>query len=118
MEYYGTQNLIITIIGYVFGAGGLLFWFLERRKFNAEVEAVLENVNASKIDNDVKLSHHYKEILDDLKERYEKKFEEFEKMWQAKEKLMKDELSLLRKQIRNLKSELRIEKQKNKRIEG
>ena len=36
MEDY--QNFIITIIGYVFGAGGLLFWFLERKKFNAEVE--------------------------------------------------------------------------------
>lgn len=105
MEVY--QNLIITIIGYVFGAGGLLFWFLERRKFNAEVERALESVKADKIDNDVKLSHHYKEILDDLKARYEDRFVEYAKMMDSKVKILKDEIALLKRQIRGLKAEVR-----------
>lgn len=110
MNYH---ELIITVIGYVFGAGGLLFWFLERKKFNAEVDKSLESVKSDRIENDVKLSHHYKEILDDLKERYEKKFIEFEAMWMAKEKLLKDELTLLRRQVKGLKAEI---KEKDNRI--
>jgi|26BtaG_2_1085354.scaffolds.fasta_scaffold01419_11 hypothetical protein len=101
------QNLIVTIIGYVFGAGGLLFWFLERKKFNAEVEKALESVKADRIDNDIRLSHHYKEILDDLKLRYDARFLEYEQMMSNKIKILKDEISLLRRQVRGLKTELK-----------
>ena len=108
-----TYQIIITIIGYLFGAGGLVFWFLERRKFNAEVAATLESVQASKIDNDVKLSEHYREILDDLKRRYEDRFREYEMMMNNKIKILKDEITLLRKQVKTLKDEIR---EKDKRI--
>lgn len=101
------QSLIITVIGYVFGAGGLLFWFLERKKFNAEVEKALEGVKADRIDNDVKLSHHYKEILDDLKNRYESRFSEYEVMMNDKIKILKDEIMLLKRQIKGLKAEIK-----------
>lgn len=110
------QNLIITIIGYVFGAGGLLFWFLERKKFNAEVEKALESVKSDKIENDVKLSHHYKEILDDLKVRYETRYSEFERMMTDKIRILKDEIALLRKQVRELKNELKEKEEVIKKL--
>ena len=73
MDY---NTLIVSILGYLLGAGGLLFWFLERKKFNAEVSEKLEGVNSHRIENDVKLSNHYRELLDDLKKRYEEEFNE------------------------------------------
>lgn len=115
MEDY--QNLIITIIGYVFGAGGLLFWFLERKKFNAEVEKALESVQADRIDNDVKLSYHYKEILDDLKVRYESRFAEYELMMNDKIKILKDEIMILKRQIRTLKTEIKEKDNTIKQLE-
>lgn len=115
MEDY--QNLIITIIGYVFGAGGLLFWFLERKKFNAEVEKALESVQADRIDNDVKLSHHYKEILDDLKVRYESRFAEYELMMNDKIKILRDEIMILKRQIKSLKAEIREKDNTIKQLE-
>ncbi|NLN33878.1 MAG: DUF5320 domain-containing protein [Flavobacteriaceae bacterium] len=106
-------QIIITMIGYLFGAGGLVFWFLERRKFNAEVAATLESVQATKIENDVKLSEHYREILDDLKKRYEDRYQEYETMMNNKIRILKDEITLLRKQVKSLKGEL---KEKEERI--
>ncbi|WP_282628805.1 hypothetical protein [Empedobacter sedimenti] len=98
-------QIFVTILGYLLGAGGLVFWFLERRKFNAEVSAVLESVQASKIDNDVKLSNHYKDILDDLKQRYEDRYQEYEALMQSKEKILKEEISMLNRKIKMLKTE-------------
>lgn len=97
------STIIITTIGYLIGAGGIVFWFLERRKFNAEVQRVLEEVNSTRIENDVKLSHHYKELLDDLKARYEARYEEYSQMVNDKVRVLKDEITLLRKQVRSLK---------------
>lgn len=114
MEYSG--NIIITLIGYVLGAGGLIFWFLERKKFNAEVEKALESVKSDKIENDVKLSHHYIEILDDLKVRYESRYAEFERMTADKIRILKDEIALLRKQVKELKNELKDKEEVIKKL--
>ena len=98
-------QIFVTILGYLLGAGGLVFWFLERKKFNAEVSAALESVNTSKIENDVKLSNHYKDILDDLKQRYENRYQEFDALMKSKEKILKEEISMLNRKIKMLKTE-------------
>lgn len=114
------QNLIITIIGYLFGAGGLLFWFLERKKFNAEVQKTLESITSDKIDNDVKLSRHYVELLDDLKSRYEEKYNSYREMTESKMaeyqsvmddkfRILRDEIRLLKSQVKNLKAHIKMQ---------
>lgn len=99
------NELIITIIGYVFGAGGLLFWFLERKKFNAEVEKSLESVKSDRIDNEIKLSDYYQKMLDDLGTRYEDKFLDIEKLYLNKERILKDEINMLKQKVRMLRQE-------------
>ncbi|HUH35149.1 MAG TPA: hypothetical protein VL022_04885 [Moheibacter sp.] len=107
-------NFLITNFGYLFGAGGVFLWFLEKRKFVAEVDRIkadvaiqLESVQSNKIDNDIKLSSHYKEILDDLKQRYDTRFFEYDQMMGDKIKILKDEITLLRRQVRGLKAEIK-----------
>lgn len=112
------NSIVISILGYVLGAGGLLFWFLERKKFNAEVSATLENVQASRIDNDIKLSNHYKEILDDLKQRYENELQSFITLTQSKEKTLREEISALKKRLSILRAENTELKKKIKELEA
>jgi uncharacterized membrane protein len=58
---------LLTAIG---GTGYFTFLFA-KSKYKVEVLQAKENAETTAIDNDIKLSGHYKEILDDLKNRYE-----------------------------------------------
>jgi hypothetical protein len=80
-------------------ATGFAGWFFGRRKTQAEA-------HSTEIDNDVKLSNHYKEILDDLKSRYEERYKEFESLMLKKEELLKEELKLKDKKIRLQQQEI------------
>lgn len=115
MDY---NTLIVSVLGYLLGAGGLIFWFLERKKFNAEVSEKLEGVNAHKIENDVKLSNHYRELLDDLKKRYEEELQAFIRLTNTKEKALKEEIAILKRRLLIMKTENMELKKRIKELES
>ena len=72
-----------------------------------------EDVKSKAIDNEIKLSETYKDMLDDLKPRYNAMLREFEetvkakeKIQLAKERLLKEEVALLRKENKMLKQQI------------
>lgn len=93
------NEMYLALIG-VFSAAatGFTGWFFGRKKTHAEV------VNAQ-IDNDIKLSQHYREMLDDLKKRYINQYKEFEEMTQKKIDLLNEEIKFKEKKIRILQQE-------------
>lgn len=102
------NELIIAVIGIIStGATGYFSFLFARSKYKQEVEKIkVEVLQARKsadtiaIDNDIKLSGHYKEILDDLKQRYEKRYQEFEEMMNRKFQLLEEELKLKDRKIK------------------
>lgn len=94
------NELILTITGLFSALGtGFIGWFFGRRKTLAEAVG-------TEIDNDVKLSSHYKEILDDLKMRYETRYKEFEDMMNRKVKLLEEEIQLKDRKIKLQRQEI------------
>jgi uncharacterized protein HemX len=93
------NDLIVTIAGVVsVAASGFFGWFFGRRKTNAEAAS-------AEIDNDIKLSGYYKELLDDLAQRYEHKFQDLVKLYESKEKALKEEIASLQRRVKMLKTE-------------
>lgn len=117
---------ISSILGTVTATGVFTFLFAKSKykvdvdKVKAEILQELENVKTTAIDNDVKLSAHYKEILDDLKVRYESRYKEFEGIMLRKVQLLEEEnklkdrkIKLQQQEISELKKENRILKKEN-----
>lgn len=118
-------TLILTLLGYILGAGGLVFWFLERKKFNAEVESLLIDSDSSKISNKEQLLKHHQDLVNDIdksynlryelfvkltedKEKmYEDNFKTFEEMMSTKTRMLKSEVDLLKKKVTMLREELK-----------
>ena len=93
--------------------GAFAGWFFERKRKRAEV-------NAAKADNQQKIMDLYQEALDDLEERYEKRFaflkaeqEAHFQTLQAEIKALKKNLELWKKKYRLLKEELERYKEKH-----
>jgi flagellar basal body-associated protein FliL len=86
---------------------GYFGWFFGRRKTNAEAKS-------QEIDNDVKLSNHYKEILDDLKGRYENRYKEFEVMMNRKFDMLEEEIKLKDRKIKLQQQEITELKRENR----
>jgi len=110
-------TIIIGIIGAIGGTGFFTYIFT-KKKYDVEVLQTKENAETTAIDNDIKLSNHYKEILDDLKARYETRYKEFEEAMKRKIDLLEEEIKLRDRKIKllqnenlELKKELRIIKQ-------
>lgn len=101
------NDLYLTLIG-VFSAAatGFTGWFFGRKKTQAEV------VNAQ-IDNDIKLSKHYREMLDDLKDRYMKQYLEFEEMTKQEIKFLQKKIRILQEENKALRIELKRLKTEN-----
>lgn len=99
------------ILSGIFGtvATGFTGWFFGRRKTQAEAET-------TEIDNDIKLSGHYREMLDDLKKRYIEQFREFEEMTQLKMKLYEEQIKFLEKKIRIIQEESRALRSEVRRL--
>lgn len=91
---FGT-GFIATVIG----------WVVERRKRKAETQTILANNETIEITNDDKKFEQYQKILDDLPERYEKRYKEFEEMHNRKIQLLEDEIALHKRVIATLKAE-------------
>lgn len=77
-----------------------------------------EDARAKTIANEISLSNQYKDMLDDIAPRFEKRFQEFEnqvkaneRLWESKEKLLREEITLMRRENKILKATI-IEKDK------
>jgi len=117
------NELIIAIVGVIStGATGYLSFLFARSKYKQEVEKIKvevlqarESADTIAIDNDIKLSGHYKEILDDLKSRYEIRYKEFEDLMNRKVLLLEEELKIKDRKIKLQRQEI-IELKKENRI--
>ena len=74
-----------------------------------------ENAETTAIDNDIKLSGHYKVILEDLKVRYETRYTEFEDLMNRKCTLLEQEIKLKDRKIKLQQQEI-IELKRENRI--
>ena len=102
---------ILTAVG---GTGYFTFLFA-KSKYKVEVLQAKENAETTAIDNDIKLSGHYKELLDDLKTRYENRYKEFEDLMNRKMNMLEEELKLKDRKIKLQQQEI-IELKKENRI--
>jgi hypothetical protein len=102
---------ILTAVG---GTGYFTFLFA-KSKYKVEVLQARENAETTAIENDIKLSGHYKEILDDLKSRYEIRYKEFEDLMNRKVSLLEEELKIKDRKIKLQQQEI-IELKKENRI--
>lgn len=116
------NELIIALSGLLTAGGTGYFTFLfAKGKYKQEVEKLKIEVFQAKqyaettaIENDVKLSGHYKEILDDLKNRYESRYKEFEEMMNRKVLLLEEELKLKDRKIKLQQQEINELKKENR----
>lgn len=111
------DNIISQIVVLLTAIGGTgLFTFLQtKKKYTIEVLQAKENAETTAIDNDIKLSGHYKEILDDLKTRYESRYKEFEEMMNRKYQLLEEEIKIKDRKIKLQQQEI-VELKKENRI--
>lgn len=117
------NELIIAIAGILTtGATGYFSFLFARAKYKQEVEKIKvevlqarENAETIAIDNDIKLSGHYKVILDDLKQRYETRYTEFEDLMNRKFTLLEEEIKLKDRKIKLQQQEI-VELKRENRI--
>lgn len=107
-------GILLTAVG---GTGFFTFLFT-KGKYKVDVLQAKENAETTAIENDVKLSAHYKEILDDLKQRYESRYKEFEELMNGKVLLHKEELKhfqeVMNRKVSMLEEELKLKDRKIK----
>lgn len=110
------DNIISQIVVLLTAIGGTgLFTFLQtKKKYTIEVLQAKENAETTAIENDIKLSGHYKEILDDLKSRYENRYKEYEDSINRKVKLLEEENRLKDRKIKLQQQEINELKKENK----
>jgi hypothetical protein len=106
---------ITSILGAIGGTGYFTFLFA-KSKYKVEVLQAKENAETTAIDNDIKLSGHYKEILDDLKNRYETRYKEFEELMNRKISLLEEELKLKDRKIKLQQQEITELKKENRTL--
>lgn len=119
------MNELLIALGAVLTSGGTgYFTFLfmkskykqEVEKLKVEVLQAKESAETTAIDNDIKLSGHYKEILDDLKIRYENRYKEFEEMMNRKFLLLEEEIKLKDRKIKLQQQEINELKKENRTL--
>ena len=71
--------------------GGLINFIFNKRKEKA-------GVTTTEIENGSKVVDLYKEALDDLPIRYEKKFSELNELWEKKVQILKEEIEFLKRE--------------------
>jgi len=117
-----TISIISTLITVIGGTGYFTFFFARKRNIQDIEKLKVEIVQARKIaettaiDNDIKLSGHYKEILDDLKQRYEVRYIEFESILNRKISMLEEELKLKDRKIRLQQIEINQLKKENQQL--
>lgn len=98
-------NDIITGVTAVIGGVSSIGWLFERKKRNALTNSIESDNEGKNIENQSKSVELYQGILDDLGDRYEKRFLEVEDLYQRKVQVLEDEIKLHKRMINNLKRE-------------
>lgn len=112
-------STLVTAIG---GSGYFTFLFTRNKnrqdieKLKIEILQAKKVAESTSIENDVKLSSHYKEILDDLKQRYENRYKEFESIMSRKISMLEEELKLKDRKIRLQQIEIVELKRENRQL--
>jgi len=121
------MNELLIALGTVIASGGtgfFTFLFMKSKykqdveKLKVEVIQAKESAETTTIDNDIKLSKHYKEILDDLKSRYESRYKEFEDLMNRKIKLLEEENKLKDRKIKLQQQEIIELKRENRQLKA
>ncbi|MGM8362140.1 hypothetical protein ACSV4D_09520 [Flavobacterium sp. ARAG 55.4] len=115
------MDLIFNNIGLLLsaiGGTGLFTFLFTKSKYKVDVLQAKENAETTAIDNDIKLSGHYKELLDDLKSRYETKFKEYDEMMQRKISLLEEENKLKDRKIKLQQQEINELKRENRTLKA
>lgn len=113
------MELIFSNIGILLsaiGGTGLFTFLFTKRKYQVDVLQAQENAETTAIENDIKLSGHYKEILDDLKIRYETRYKEFEDLMKRKIDMLEEELVLKDRKIKLQQQEINELKKENRTL--
>lgn len=99
-----TDNLALILTS-LFGAGGFFAFLFERKKNKAITKGVEADADAKEINNGSKVIDLYKQALDDLENRYEKKYQEITALYERKMKVLEDEIKLHKRVVTMLKKE-------------
>ena len=117
---YIRENIPL-ILSYLFGAGGIFAFIFERKKNKAVTKGVEADVHSKDIQNGKDVVFMYKEAMDDLNSRYEKKFKDIVEMYDRKMKVLEDEIKLhkrmntaLKRENADLKRQLKNEDNSNR----
>lgn len=106
-----------SILTAISGTGYFTFLFA-KSKYKVEVLQAKENVETLSIDNDIKLSKHLREMLDDLKIRYDQRYKEFEEIMLRKVTLLEEENKLKDRKINLQKQEIIQLKRENRTLKA
>ena len=115
------MDVILNNIGLflsAIGGTGVFTFLFTKGKYKVDVLQAKENAETTAIDNDVKLSSHYKQILDDLKARYETRYKEYDEMMQRKISLLEEELKLKDRKIKLQQQEITELKRENRQLKA
>lgn len=115
------MDVILNNIGLflsAIGGTGVFTFLFTKGKYKVDVLQAKENAETTAIDNDVKLSSHYKEILDDLKQRYETRYKEYDAMMQRKIDLLEEENKLKDRKIKLQQIEIAELKRENRQLKA
>jgi len=118
-QILGLATTLITAIG---GTGYFTFLFTRAKnrqdieKLKIEILQAKKATESTAIENDIKLSGHYKEILDDLKQRYESRYKEFEDIMSRKISMLEEELKLKDRKIKLQHIEIIELKRENRQL--
>jgi hypothetical protein len=111
------MNDITIWIGSILAAissTGYFTFIFAKSKYKVEVLQAKENVETISIDNDIKLSKHLREMLDDLKIRYDQRYKEFEEIMLRKVTLLEEENKLKDRKIKLQQQEIIQLKRENR----
>lgn len=90
-------------LGATLGAG--VQWIFNKKSNEAKTKQEQENAESIEIDNEIKLANYYKLLLDDLGERYERKYSEIVAMYDRKVSMLEEEITVLNRRIVTLTQE-------------
>lgn len=110
-------TFIVSMLTVMSGTGFFTFLFT-RSKYKVDVLQAKENAESTALDNDIKRSNHYKDMLDDLDIRYEKKYQEFESIIQRKVGILEEEIKMRDRKIKLLEREIAELKKENKQLKN
>ena len=112
----GNTRILLTSLLTAIGGTGYFTFLFAKSKYKVEVLQAKENAETTAIDNDIKLSGHYKEILDDMKGRYEMRYKEFEDLMNRKVLLLEEELKIKDRKIKIQQQEIVELKKENRTL--